>query len=168
MIFVTVGTHEQSFNRLIQKVDNLVRDGEINEKIFMQIGYTSYKPKYAEWKRFIDYSDMNKYMNESSTIITHGGPSTYMQAIQQRKKPIVVPRKEMFGEHVNDHQLWVSKQVLDKGYPMFLCENIEELSNIILLSKKSDNILNIKTHNSEFIESFSSEISHLLNRKSEK
>ena len=29
MIFVTVGTHEQPFNRLIQKVDELKRDGVI-------------------------------------------------------------------------------------------------------------------------------------------
>lgn len=30
MIFVTVGTHEQPFNRLIQKVDELKRDGIID------------------------------------------------------------------------------------------------------------------------------------------
>ena len=28
MIFVTVGTHEQPFNRLVQKVDELKRDGK--------------------------------------------------------------------------------------------------------------------------------------------
>ena len=35
MIFVTVGTHEQPFNRLIQKIDELKKDGIINmlEKI---------------------------------------------------------------------------------------------------------------------------------------
>ena len=27
MIFVTVGTHEQPFNRLVQKIDELKRDG---------------------------------------------------------------------------------------------------------------------------------------------
>ena len=27
MIFVTVGTHEQPFNRLIQKIDELKKDG---------------------------------------------------------------------------------------------------------------------------------------------
>ena len=31
MIFVTVGTHEQPFNRLIQKVDELKRDGVIKD-----------------------------------------------------------------------------------------------------------------------------------------
>ena len=31
MIFVTVGTHEQPFNRLVQEIDNLKRDGIITE-----------------------------------------------------------------------------------------------------------------------------------------
>lgn len=35
MIFVTVGTHEQPFNRLIKKVDDLVADGAIQEKVVM-------------------------------------------------------------------------------------------------------------------------------------
>ena len=30
MIFVTVGTHEQPFNRLIQKIDELKKDGMAN------------------------------------------------------------------------------------------------------------------------------------------
>ena len=29
MIFVTVGTHEQPFNRLVQKIDELKKDGVI-------------------------------------------------------------------------------------------------------------------------------------------
>ena len=33
MIFVTVGTHEQPFNRLIKKVDDLVANGSIKEKV---------------------------------------------------------------------------------------------------------------------------------------
>ena len=33
MIFVTVGTHEQPFNRLIQKIDELKKDGIINEDV---------------------------------------------------------------------------------------------------------------------------------------
>ena len=50
MIFVTVGTHEQPFNRLIQKIDELVRDGEIEDDVFMQIGYSTYEPKYTKWE----------------------------------------------------------------------------------------------------------------------
>ena len=36
MIFVTVGTHEQPFNRLVKTVDELKRDGVITEDVIMQ------------------------------------------------------------------------------------------------------------------------------------
>ena len=39
MIFVTVGTHEQPFNRLIQKVDELKMDGIITEDVIIQTGF---------------------------------------------------------------------------------------------------------------------------------
>lgn len=35
MIFVTVGTHEQPFNRLIKKIDELKKDGIINEDVII-------------------------------------------------------------------------------------------------------------------------------------
>ena len=38
MIFVTVGTHEQPFNRLVQEIDNLKRDGVITEDVIMHTG----------------------------------------------------------------------------------------------------------------------------------
>lgn len=37
MIFVTVGTHEQPFNRLIKKIDELKKDGIINEDVISRL-----------------------------------------------------------------------------------------------------------------------------------
>ena len=48
MIFVTVGTHEQQFNRLIKFIDELKRDKVIVEDVIMQTGFCTYKPKYCE------------------------------------------------------------------------------------------------------------------------
>lgn len=161
MIFVTVGTHEQPFNRLIQKIDELVRDGEIKDDVFMQIGYSTYEPKYTQWEKVIGYDDMAYYLDKSDVVITHGGPSTYMQVLQLGKIPIVVPRQEKFGEHVNDHQLWVSKQVKHKGYPLLLCENTENLFLYIKQSKIMENSIDCN-HNDEFITSFKKEIDSLM------
>lgn len=36
MIFVTVGTHEQQFNRLVKGMDELILDNVIMEKVFIQ------------------------------------------------------------------------------------------------------------------------------------
>lgn len=162
MIFVTVGTHEQPFNRLIQKIDELVRDGEIEDDVFMQIGYSTYEPKYTKWEKVIGYETMERCMNEASTIITHGGPSTYMQVLQLGKIPIVVPRQMKFDEHINDHQLWVSKQVVKKGYSLILCEDIENIMENIIISETSNKLPKTTNHNTEFINLLSSEIHHLF------
>ena len=46
MIFVTVGTHEQPFDRLVKAVDELKRDGIITEEVIMQTRFSIYEPKY--------------------------------------------------------------------------------------------------------------------------
>lgn len=48
MIFVTVGTHEQPFNRLIEKMDELVESGKIKEKVVVQYGFSTYEAKHCE------------------------------------------------------------------------------------------------------------------------
>lgn len=160
MIFVTVGTHEQPFNRLIKAIDELVRDGKITEDVFMQIGYSTYEPKYTKWDKVIGYDIMKKYMNEADVVITHGGPSTYMQILQLGKIPVVVPRLLQFNEHVNNHQLRVSKQVMDKGYPLIICENIDDILLDIIKSKHMDNLTEI-SNNDEFIKKFVLEVGEL-------
>lgn len=131
MIFVTVGTHEQPFNRLISKVDELVHQKIIDDEVFMQIGYSTYEPKYTKWEKLIGYDLMAKYEDYSDIIITHGGPATYMSALSKNKKVIVVPRQKKFGEHINDHQLDFALRVQNKGYSLKVIYNIEDLADIL-------------------------------------
>ena len=73
MIFVTVGTHEQPFNRLIQKVDELKRDGIIKDDVIIQTGFSTYEPKYCQWSKLIPYQQMIKNVADARIVITHGG-----------------------------------------------------------------------------------------------
>ena len=43
MIFVTVGTHEQPFDRLLKCIDKMIEDGVIKESVIVQKGYTNYE-----------------------------------------------------------------------------------------------------------------------------
>ena len=105
MIFVTVGTHEQPFNRLIQKIDELKKNGIIQEKVIMQTGFSTYEPKYCEWSKLLPYKDMVQNVADARIVITHGGPASFIMPLQVGKIPIVVPRQKKFEEHVNDHQV---------------------------------------------------------------
>lgn len=65
MIFVTVGTHEQPFNRLIKKVDDLVADGAIQEKVVMQTGFSTYKPKHCEAHKMMSFDEMQQNLKDA-------------------------------------------------------------------------------------------------------
>ena len=130
MIFVTVGTHEQPFNRLIEEVDRLVEVGVITDDVFIQTGYSTYEPKFCKWSSLISFDKMNELMQTSDIIITHGGPATFMSAIANGKKPIVVPRQEKYGEHVNDHQIQIAEKFEKNGYVKCIID-LKDLDNII-------------------------------------
>ena len=110
MIFITVGTHEQGFDRLIREVDELIENKEIEDDVFAQIGYSKYKPKYLKYTDMLGEEEMDKYVAESKIIITHGGPGSIFKALEYGKIPIVVPRDPSYNEHVDNHQiLFVNK-----------------------------------------------------------
>ena len=132
MIFVTVGTHEQPFNRLVQEIDNLKRDGVITEDVIIQTGYSTYEPKYCQWEKLIPYKQMNKNVEDARIVITHGGPASFIMPLQIGKTPIVVPRQKKFDEHVNDHQVEFARNVAKRMGTIIPVEEITKLKDIIL------------------------------------
>ena len=131
MIFVTVGTHEQQFNRLIEEMDKLCGKGLIAEDVAMQIGYSTYEPKHCKWSKLISFQDMDKYIEEAKIIITHGGPASFIAPLRIGKIPIVVPRQKQFDEHVNDHQLEFCRAVEKRLGNIIVVEDISKLLDAI-------------------------------------
>ena len=138
MIFVTVGTHEQPFNRLIKEADRLVETSVIKDDVFIQTGYSTYEPQFCKWSSLISFDKMNELMETSDIIITHGGPATFMSAIANGKKPIVVPRQEKYDEHVNDHQVDFAQQVKEKYNSIEVVTEISKLRNYLNHDLKID------------------------------
>lgn len=131
MIFVTVGTHEQQFNRLVQMIDELKRDGVIQEEVLIQTGYSTYEPKYCEWQQWVPYPKMIENVDKARVIITHGGPSSFIMPLQVGKTPIVVPRKAEFEEHVNDHQVKFCSAVAEIYGSIIVVEDVDKLADVL-------------------------------------
>lgn len=162
MIFVTVGTHEQPFNRLVKAVDDLKMSDKITDSVFIQTGYSTYTPKACEYKDFITMKQMNEYMQQASVIITHGGPSSFIMALQLNKIPIVVPRLAEFNEHVNDHQLTFCNELVNRDFPIQVAENVNSLDTIIMSIGTMDNNKRINLNNKKFIQKFRCLVVNLL------
>ena len=131
MIFVTVGTHEQPFNRLVQKMDELKKNGTIQEDVIIQTGFSTYEPQYCQWSKLIPYQQMIKNVEEARIVIMHGGPASFIMPLQIGKTPIVVPRQHKFDEHVNNHQVEFARNVEKRMGTIIDVEDVETLGDII-------------------------------------
>ena len=163
MIFVTVGTHEQPFNRLIKEVDRLVAEGKIKEKVVIQTGFSTYIPKHCEWYKMMSFNEMQT----ARIIITHGGPSSFLEALQYGKVPIVVPRQVEFNEHINNHQVDFVRLIDRKMNNIIPVYDIRNLESVIM---KYDSFFKLKnekgnSNNKKFNQKFESIIEGLFKYK---
>lgn len=129
MIFVTVGTHEQPFNRLVEYMDKWARAHD--EEVIIQTGYSTYEPKHAKWSKLYPYQRMLEIVDQARIVITHGGPSSFIMPLHIGKTPIVVPRQYRYNEHVNNHQVKFAKEVERRMGTIVVVEDIEKLDEVI-------------------------------------
>ena len=156
MIFVTVGTHEQPFNRLVSYMDRWA--SEHDEKVIMQTGFSTYEPEHCEYKNMFTYEKMQEILPEARVLISHGGPSSFMPFLISGKKAIVVPRQKEFEEHVNDHQLLFCDAFSEKYGGITVVKDIETLGDVIKLFDDPEYCETNKfvSTNAEFCEGFKS------------
>ena len=135
MIFVTLGSQKFQFNRLLIEIDRLIEEGKITEKVFAQTGYSDYKPKNYKFNKFLNRDEFNDIMSKCDKVITHGGTGAIIGAIKKRKKVIAIPRLSEFGEHVDDHQLQITKQFSDMNLSRSI-NKIDELEECVVEIEK--------------------------------
>ena len=156
MIFVTVGTHEQQFNRLIKKIDTLASRKIIKENVFIQTGFSDYIPKNCQWSQWLSYGEVEKKISEAHIVITHGGPSSFIMPLQKGKIPIVVPRSHEYNEHVNNHQLSFVKFVAERRKNIIPIYDVDDIELAIVNYDKISSEMNNEfwSNNKKFTEDF--------------
>lgn len=163
MIFVTVGTHEQQFNRLVEYMDKWA--AEHDENVIMQTGYSTYEPKHCEWDKLFPYQKMVEMVNEARVVITHGGPSSFIMPLQIGKTPIVVPRQYKYNEHVNNHQVKFCKEVESRMGTIVVVEDIEKLGGVIESYDEIKKEGNNTSNNAKFCEELDSIVDAIFEGK---
>lgn len=140
MIFVTVGSRNYPFDRLFIELDKLVEEGVIKDKIFAQIGTSTYKPKNYEYKDFISQEEFLEKVKNAKYVITHGASGSIMKALNADKKVIAVTRLEKYGEHINDHQIQNNEAFGENGYVLPVFEMNELKDAILKIQSGKDNL----------------------------
>jgi beta-1,4-N-acetylglucosaminyltransferase len=131
LIFVTVGSHYQGFDRLVKKMDEIA--GKIDEKIIMQIGNTKYKPVNAEYFSFVEsFEEILRLNREARVVVSHAGAGSIVTALKEKTPVIVVPRLKRYDEHMNDHQLEIAK-AMSENKNVTVIYDVEDLDDYLKL-----------------------------------
>lgn len=130
MIFVTLGTQDKSFSRLLDAVQKQIDNGNIKEEVIVQAGFTEYESNEMKICDLVSQDEFEKTISECRVLITHGGVGNILTGLNYNKKIIAAARLAKYGEHTNDHQLQMVNRFADEGYILKL-DNFDRLDLVL-------------------------------------
>lgn len=79
-----------------------------DEEVIVQTGYTDYDYQHAHAFKFCTKDEMQKYIADADILILQGGWGAISEAMEQRKRMVVMPRHDK-TEHIHDQFQLVEK-----------------------------------------------------------
>ncbi|MGB5760247.1 MAG: glycosyltransferase [Acidimicrobiales bacterium] len=102
-VVVAVGTDHHPFDRLVRWVDGWA-GANPSVPVLVQRG-TSAPTVECPSVELLAHPELCERFAKAIAVVSHGGPSTVMDARMAGRLPIVVARDPRFDEHVDDHQM---------------------------------------------------------------
>jgi len=122
-VVVSVGTDHHRFDRLIGWIDEW-RDLHPDVVVVVQSG-TSASSRHGS-RELIPHGELLELFRGASVVVSHGGPSTVMDARMSGRLPIVVARNPAYHEHVDEHQMRFAEHLARHGVAIVV-DNREDL-----------------------------------------
>jgi UDP-N-acetylglucosamine transferase subunit ALG13 len=111
VIFVSTGTNEQPFDRLVLAAASLQTD----EPLVVQYGSSTVAPSRDGWTDFLTFEEMASAMEDARVVVVHAGVGSVLLARRCGKTPVVMPRRVSLGEAVDDHQVPFARRMAHAG-----------------------------------------------------
>lgn len=150
MIFVTLGTQDKSFTRLLEAIENKIKTGKITDEVIVQAGTTKYKSKYMKIYKLLSIKKFEEYINSCDLLITHGGVGSILGGLKLHKKVIAAARLRKYDEHESDHQIEIVDEFSKLNYILKL-DNFDEIDKVILKARNKK-FKEYKSNNEKFVE----------------
>lgn len=110
MIFASLGTMDMAFVRMAKAIDEWAATTQ-EEEVIVQTGYTTFNYRHAKAFDFCTKDEMQQYIKSANILILQGGWGAISEAMEQKKRIVVIPRHDK-TEHIHDQFQLIRK--LDK------------------------------------------------------
>ena len=128
-IFVTLGTIKPyRFDRMVDSVRELFG---ADHDITWQLGVTSRTDLTGSIRDTMTAEDVERCIQEADVVISHAGVGSALGILRLGKVPILFPRLAAHGEHVDDHQLQIVKELSARGLAVAITDDVPLTSALV-------------------------------------
>lgn len=108
-VVVTLGTHPRyAFPRLLNRLVDILPPGL---DVLWQVGATRIERMPDGARAQVPPAEMRAAMRDADVVISHAGVGSALAAMQAGRRPLYVPRRRAYGEHVDDHQVAIAHEL---------------------------------------------------------
>ena len=113
-VVLTVGTSRYGFLRLVTKLQEVLPEGC---EVFWQTGATDLAGTGLETVAHpaVSEHELAAEMAAADLVVSHAGVGSALAAMRAGKQPLLVPRRAGRGEHVDDHQQQLARELERRG-----------------------------------------------------
>jgi UDP-N-acetylglucosamine--N-acetylmuramyl-(pentapeptide) pyrophosphoryl-undecaprenol N-acetylglucosamine transferase len=112
-VVVTLGTYRgYEFPRVVQRLLEVL---PAEAEVLWQTGDTDTSGMGIDGHYAIPEHELMQAMREADVVVTHAGVGSALAVLEAGKIPLLVPRRLSLGEHVDDHQIQLARELGDRG-----------------------------------------------------
>jgi UDP-N-acetylglucosamine transferase subunit ALG13 len=111
-VVVTLGTMRQwSFRSAVERLlQVLPREAEV----VWQTGHTDVSGLPMVAQPLLSSDALTRHMREADLVVAHAGVGSALDALEAGHRPLLLPRRASRGEHVDDHQVAVTSELVGR------------------------------------------------------
>jgi UDP-N-acetylglucosamine transferase subunit ALG13 len=122
-VVVTLGTIPYAFGSLVARLRAILPD---DSEVLWQTGETSTDGLPGTAHATMPHAELVEAMRAADVVISHAGVGSALDALEAGRLPLLVPREQRAGEHIDDHQSQIASLLASRG--LAITARADELS----------------------------------------
>jgi UDP-N-acetylglucosamine--N-acetylmuramyl-(pentapeptide) pyrophosphoryl-undecaprenol N-acetylglucosamine transferase len=140
-VVVSLGTFKDyGFERLVRRLLEILPP---EADVLWQTGDTDVSGLGITGHHAIPERELTQAIREADVLVAHAGVGTALAALEVGKCPVLVPRRLAHGEHVDDHQIQIARELGERG--LALAVDADELTPDHLLEAATTGVTTLPT-----------------------
>lgn len=111
-VVVTAGTGNGGFRRMVDAVRHVLPP---EAEVLWQTGPTVVADLGIDARPTLPARELAAAMAEADLVVAHAGVGSALMALRAGKCPVLLPRRQVYGEHVDDHQRQIADTLASAG-----------------------------------------------------